>query len=321
MANEKSNTHEVDDGQVDLSFEEYEETTVNLPSEEKKETEEVAVEEPVKKEEEVKVAQESDEDEHDEVSKNVKKRIDRLTKKMREAERREQEAINYAKSVQAEAASMKSRLQTVDQGYMTEYGNRLNIEQTQTEQQIKDAMDRGDTDAVIKGQRKLAELAVSADRYKNVQRNREQQAPDPTQAQAPQPQTQQAQAPQPQAFEQPAPQAPDPKAEEWAAKNEWFGKDEAMTFAAFGIHKAMVENEGFDPKSDDYYDELDSRIKGKFPQEFNNGSGKKPVQNVAGNSRSRSRGRKTQVKLTQSQVAIANKLGVPLEAYAKYVKD
>ena len=288
MANEKSNTHEVDDGQVDLSFEEYEETTVNLPSEEKKETEEVAVEEPVKKEEEVKVAQESDEDEHDEVSKNVKKRIDRLTKKMREAERREQEAINYAKSVQAEAASMKSRLQTVDQGYMTEYGNRLNIEQTQTEQQIKDAMDRGDTDAVIKGQRKLAELAVSADRYKNVQRNREQQAPDPTQAQAPQPQTQQAQAPQPQAFEQPAPQAPDPKAEEWAAKNEWFGKDEAMTFAAFGIHKAMVENEGFDPKSDDYYDELDSRIRGKFPAEFDNGSGRKPVQNVAGNSRSRS---------------------------------
>ena len=321
MANEKSNTHEVDDGQVDLSFEEYEETTVNLPSEEKKETEEVAVEEPVKKEEEVKVAQESEEDEHDEVSKNVKKRIDRLTKKMREAERREQEAINYAKSVQAEAASMKSRLQTVDQGYMTEYGNRLNIEQTQTEQQIKDAMDRGDTDAVIKGQRKLAELAVSADRYKNVQRNREQQAPDQTQAHAPQPQAQQAQAPQPQAFEQPVQQAPDPKAEEWAAKNEWFGKDEAMTFAAFGIHKAMVENEGFDPKSDDYYDELDSRIRGKFPAEFDNGSGRKPVQNVAGNSRSRSRGRNKQVKLTQSQVAIAKKLGVPLEEYAKHVKN
>ena len=315
MAKEKSNTHEVEDGQVDLSFEEYEETTIDLDSNDKKEESVESKEEPVKAE--VKVETDvAEDDEHDEVSKNVKKRIDRLTKKMREAERREQEAINYAKSVQQESANIKQRLQTVDQGYMTEYGNRLNIEQTQTEAEIKDAMDRGDTDGVIKGQRKLAELAVSADSYKNVQRTREQQ---PQQAQP-----QQAQ-PQPQSFEQPQQvpqesQAPDPKAEEWASKNDWFGKDEAMTFAAFGIHKAMVENEGFDPKSDDYYDELDSRIRGKFPQEFNNGSGKKPVQNVAGNSRSRSRGRKTQVKLTPSQVAIAKKLGVPLEEYAKYVK-
>ena len=318
MAQEKSNTHEVEDGQVDLSFEEYEETTIDLDSNDKKEESVESKEEPVK--EEIKVETDvAEDDEHDEVSKNVKKRIDRLTKKMREAERREQEAINYAKSVQQESANIKQRLQTVDQGYMTEYGNRLNIEQTQTEAAIKEAMDRGDSDGVIKGQRKLAELAVSADRYKNVQRSKEQQVPDQPPAQP------QVQQPAPQSFEQPqqpqqAPQAPDPKAEEWAAKNDWFGKDEAMTFAAFGIHKAMVENEGFDPKSDDYYDELDSRIKGKFPQEFNNGSGKKPVQNVAGNSRSRSRGRNKQVKLTQSQVAIAKKLGVPLEEYAKYVK-
>ena len=317
MANEKSNTHEVEDGQVDLNFEEYEETTVDLPSEEKnkEEPEEEVKEEPPKQE--AKEQPQTSEDEHDQVSKNVQKRIDRLTKKMREAERREQDAIKYAQGVQKEAQELKNKLQTVDDGYMNEYGNRLEIEQKQVEAELKQAMASNDADAVIEKQRKLAQLAVSAETYNKAQRA-QQARQQQVQPQQPQPQ------PQPQVHPQqaqPAEQPPDPKAEEWASKNDWFGKDEAMTFAAFGIHKAMVENEGFDPKSDDYYDELDSRIRGKFPQEFNNGSGKKPVQNVAGNSRSRSRGRKTQVKLTQSQVAIANKLGVPLEAYAKYVKD
>tara|TARA_Y100000401_G_C8309943_1_gene219175 strand:+ start:281 stop:1234 length:954 start_codon:yes stop_codon:yes gene_type:complete len=317
MANEKSNTHEVEDGQVDLNFEEYEETTVDLPSEEKnkEEPEEEVKEEPPKQE--AKEQPQTSEDEHDQVSKNVQKRIDRLTKKMREAERREQDAIKYAQGVQKEAQELKNKLQTVDDGYMNEYGNRLEIEQKQVEAELKQAMASNDADAVIEKQRKLAQLAVSAETYNKAQRAQQarQQQVQPQQAQAqPQPQVQPQQA-------QPAEQPPDPKAEEWASKNDWFGKDEAMTFAAFGIHKGMVENEGFDPQSDDYYDELDSRIRAKFPQEFNNGSGKKPVQNVAGNSRSRSRGRKTQVKLTQSQVAIANKLGVPLEAYAKYVKD
>lgn len=319
MANEKSNTHEVEDGQVDLNFEEYEETTVDLPSEEKnkEEPEEEVKEEPPKQE--AKEQPQTSEDEHDQVSKNVQKRIDRLTKKMREAERREQDAIKYAQGVQKEAQELKNKLQTVDDGYMNEYGNRLEIEQKQVEAELKQAMASNDADAVIEKQRKLAQLAVSAETYNKAQRAQQarQQQVQPQQAEAqgqPQQQVQPQQA-------QPAEQPPDPKAEEWASKNDWFGKDEAMTFAAFGIHKGMVENEGFDPQSDDYYDELDSRIRAKFPQEFNNGSGKKPVQNVAGNSRSRSRGRKTQVKLTQSQVAIANKLGVPLEAYAKYVKD
>ena len=312
MAQEKSNTHEQEDNQVDLDFDEYEETTVTLASDEDKE----------KAEQEkagVEVSTETQEtssvegDEHADVSKSVQKRIDRLTKKMREAERRETEAVNYAKNVQSESQALKTKLQTVDKGYLTEYGNRLNIEQQQVEADIKNAMDRGDSDAMIKGQRKLTELAVSADRYKNVQRSREQE------------QEQQIAQPQPvpqQPIQQQAPpeQAPDPKAEKWASENDWFGKDEAMTFAAFGIHKAMVENEGFDPQSDDYYDELNGRIRGKFPQEFKNGSGRKPVQNVAGNSRSRSKGRSKKVVLTQSQVAIANKLGVPLEEYAKYVK-
>tara|TARA_R110000737_G_scaffold336768_1_gene356470 strand:+ start:99 stop:1037 length:939 start_codon:yes stop_codon:yes gene_type:complete len=312
MAQEKSNTHEQEDNQVDLDFDEYEETTVTLPSEKgKEESTEIDVSE--EKPEVTTSASEETEDEHTEVSRNVQKRIDRLTKKMREAERRETEAVNYAKNVQSESHALKSKLQTVDKGYLTEYGNRLNIEQQQVETDIKNAMDRGDSDAMIKGQRKLAELAVSADRYKNVQRTREQ----PQQQQPPpQPQQQQQQPPPP-----PVEQPPDPKAEKWASENNWFGKDEAMTFAAFGIHKAMVENEGFDPQSDDYYDELDGRIRGKFPQEFKNGSGRRPVQNVAGNNRSRSKGRSKKVVLTGSQVAIAKKLGVPLEEYAKYVKQ
>ena len=303
MATEKKQTHEPDDGQVDLSFEEYEETEVSVGGDEAE-----------KKEPAIEVSEEKD-DEHQEVSRNVQKRIDRLTKKMREAERREKEAINYAQNVQSESQQIKSRLQTVDKGYMNEYGTRLNIEQKQAEETLKKALDTGNTTAAVAAQRKLTQLAVSADRYTNIQNSRnaeEQQA----QAVAPQ------QPVQPVQQAPPAQQPPDPKAEEWAGKNNWFGKDEAMTFAAFGIHKGMVEKEGFDPQTDDYYDELDSRLRDKFPQEFNNGSDRRPVQNVAGNSRSRGKttGRSRKVKLTPSQVAIANKLGVPLEEYAKYVK-
>ena len=311
MATEKKQTHEPDDGQVDLSFNEYEETTVSVGGDEPetKEAKEPAIE-----------VSEEKEDEHQEVSRNVQKRIDRLTKKMREAERREKEAISYAQNVQNESEQIKSRLQTVDKGYMNEYGTRLNIEQKQAEDTLKKALDSGNTTAAVAAQRKLTQLAVSADRYTNIQNNRNVQEQQQQQVAAQQ-QQQQVQQPPPQP-PQPPEQPPDPKAEEWAGKNNWFGKDEAMTFAAFGIHKGMVEKEGFDPQSDDYYDELDSRLRDKFPQEFNNGSGKRPVQNVAGNSRSRGKtsGRSRRVKLTPSQVAIANKLGVPLEEYAKYVK-
>ena len=312
MATEKKQTHEPDDGQVDLSFDEYEETEILVGGDETEEKE-------AKKEPAIEVSEEKD-DEHQEVSRNVQKRIDRLTKKMREAERREKEAINYARNVQSESEQIKSRLQTVDKGYMNEYGTRLNIEQKQAEDTLKKALDSGNTTAAVAAQRKLTQLAVSADRYTNIQNNRNVQEQQQQQVAAQQ-QQQQVQQPPPQP-PQPPEQPPDPKAEEWAGKNNWFGKDEAMTFAAFGIHKGMVEKEGFDPQSDDYYDELDSRLRDKFPQEFNNGSGKRPVQNVAGNSRSRGKtsGRSRRVKLTPSQVAIANKLGVPLEEYAKYVK-
>ena len=320
MAKEKKQTHEPDDGQVDLRFDEYEETEISVGGDDSDEKE---VKEEVKEEPVIEVSEEkaASDDEHEEYSTSVQKRIDRLTKKMREAERREKEAISYAQNVQNESEQIKSRLQTVDQGYMTEYGNRLNIEQKQVENTLKEAMEKGDTDAAVAAQRKLTQLAVSADRYTSVQNNRKQQQAQVTPQQQVAVMNQENRQQQP-VQQQPVEQPPDPKAEQWAEKNNWFGKDEAMTFAAFGIHKGMVEKEGFDPQSDDYYDELDSRIRAKFPQEFNNGSGKRPVQNVAGNSRSRGKtsGRSRKVKLTPSQVAIANKLGVPLEEYAKYVK-
>ena len=158
------NEHKPEDGQVDLEFDEYEETTVELPSAEKEEKEEVEVEVEEKQE-----ASES-EDEHEKVSKNAERRIGRLTKKMREAERREQEAINYAKNVQAEAAQLKQKLQTVDHGYMNEYGNRLDIEQKQVENELKQAMQANDADKVVELQRKVAQLAVSAENYTKAQR-------------------------------------------------------------------------------------------------------------------------------------------------------
>ena len=168
MATEKKQTHEPDDGQVDLSFDEYEETEILVGGDETEEKE-------AKKEPAIEVSEEKD-DEHQEVSRNVQKRIDRLTKKMREAERREKEAISYAQNVQNESEQIKSRLQTVDKGYMNEYGTRLNIEQKQAEETLKKALDSGNTTAAVAAQRKLTQLAVSADRYTNVQNNRNQQA-------------------------------------------------------------------------------------------------------------------------------------------------
>jgi hypothetical protein len=255
------------------------------------------------------------EDEHEEYSQSVKKRIDRLTKKMREAERQREEALKYAQSVQSETETLRQRVQALDQGYMTEYGSRLSMEQQQVESELKRAVEMGDSDATVAAQRKMTQLAVASDRYETTKQAQERALRE---------RQQRAQQPQPQQFEQraqPAVRAPDPKAEDWASKNEWFGSDEAMTFAAFGVHKRLVEDEGFDPTSDEYYSELDNRIRKEFPHKFKDSTGKRPVQNVAGSARgSTGRTGRKQVKLTPSQVAIAKKLGVPLEEYAKYVK-
>ena len=249
-------------------------------------------------------------DQFEQAESATQSRINRLTKKMREAERRENEASNYAKQVQAEANSLKQRMSSLDNSYVNEYTTRVETQLAQTEKEMARAMELGDTQAAVEAQRKLTSLSIENDRASQakMQQERQKEAASQQQQQQAQPQQQQM-------------RRPDRKAEDWAEKNEWFGQDEAMTFAAFGIHKKLVEEEGFDPQSDDYYNELDQRISEKFRTPANNTS-RRPAQTVAGVSRSTS-GRSTgkKVRLTPSQVAIAKKLGVPLSEYAKYVKD
>ena len=242
---------------------------------------------------------------------STQKRIDRLTKKMREAERREQEAIKYAQAVQSEAQTLKQRMSSLDTNYVNEYTSRVNTQIEQAESSLARAIEIGDSKATVEAQRTLTNLAIQQDRANQAKAQQErvaQQKEEPQQQAAPQ---------------QPAPTAPkrpDPKAETWAMKNSWFGQDEAMTYAAFGIHKKLVEEEGFDPTTDDYYTELDRRISSKFVNAGNTAN-KRPAQTVVGASRTSTGRSGKKVRLTPSQVAIAKKLGVPLEEYAKYVKE
>jgi len=256
--------------------------------------------------------QASEDDNFDKAENATQKRIDRLTKKMREAERQREEALKYAQGVQAEAQQLKQRMDTLDSNYVNEYSSRVESQIASAEEKLAKAIEMGDTNGVIEAQRAITRLAIENDR---AQQAKVQQARYAQQMQA----QQQAAVQQPMPQQQP--RRPDPKAEQWAQRNTWFGEDEAMTYAAFGIHKKLVEDEGFDPQSNDYYNELDRRMQTEFPHKLNGGS-KRPAQTVASVSRStsgRSSGKK--VRLTPSQVAIAKKLGVPLEEYAKYVKE
>ena len=236
---------------------------------------------------------------------------------MREAERREKAALHYAENVKGESEQLRSRMQTLDEGYLSEYTNRVDAEEGSAEQKLRDALNSGDAEAIIEAQKKLSEVTVSRERIRQAkveQENYQKQVEAYNQ--------QQQQAPPQPAAPAPAKQ-PDPKAEKWAQKNEWFGSDDAMTYAAFGIHKKMVEEESFDTNTDEYYNELDKRMREEFPHKLTNGEApKKPAQTVASVSRNTpSKGRGKKVRLTSSQVAIAKKLGVPLEEYAKYVKE
>jgi len=253
------------------------------------------------------------EDQFEKAESNTQKRIDRLTKKMREAERQKDEALRYAQGVQAEAAQLKDRMNAMDTNYVNEYSNRVTSEMSTAEGELARAIEIGDTNGVVEAQRKITRLAIENDRAEQAKAQQQRYA---QQAQA------QAQTQVQQPMPQQQPRRPDPKAESWAQRNEWFGTDEAMTYAAFGVHKKLVENEGFDPQSDEYYSELDKRMQSEFPHKLKNGESRRPAQTVASVSRSssgRSSGKK--VRLTPSQVAIAKKLGVPLEEYAKYVKE
>ena len=252
---------------------------------------------------------ESSGEEHESYSKNVKKRIDKLTKKAREAERQQEAAINYAKNIQAENNSLKHRVQNLDQGYVAEYGDRVATQTDSLSRDLETAIATNDTSAQVELNRKLAQLAIEEERVRTAKQQQAQQAQQAQQMQQPQP------------MQQASPVRADPKAEEWASRNDWFGEDEAMTFAAFGIHKKLVEEEGFDTESPSYYDEVDLRLREAFPHKFNGGSShtesRRPQQSVASATRTGSSGRKT-VRLSPSEVAIAKKLGVPLDQYAKH---
>ena len=266
---------------------------------------------------ETEVVKTATEGEMDDYGKKVQSRIDKLTKRVRESERREQAAVQYAQGVQAEAETLKQKARTLDAGYVGEFASRVEAETVDAKQALKVAIETGDPEAQANAQQRLARLAIEGERVKSTQAQRERlkkemeaRGVDPNQPQMPrQPQPQQA----------PPPPPPDPKAEDWAEKNEWFGQDEPMTLTSFSIHRKLME-EGFDPASDMYYNEIDKRMKETFPHKFEQVS--TPNQTVASVIRGGQVGaRKGTVRLTPSQVAIAKKLGVPLSEYAKYVKE
>jgi hypothetical protein len=254
-------------------------------------------------------------DEREEYSKDVQKRIDRMTYKIREAERREKEALEFAKKIKQEKDDLQVKFDKVDDGYVNEFSTRVKSELETAKVALANAVAKGDINAQVEANQNLARLAIEEERIKatEAQRKAYEESLKNTGQIGDQPVQNNVQPPK-----------PDPKAEAWAERNEWFGKDEAMTYASFGIHKKLVEEEGFNPSSDEYYEEIDKRLRNEFPQKFNDGGevqgGKQPAQTVASANRTTTTGRKT-VRLTPSQVAIAKKLGVPLEEYAKYVKE
>ena len=257
-------------------------------------------------------------EELDDYSKRVQKRIKTLTDKYRTEERDREEAVRFAQTVKQENDKLKERLTSLDKGYLNEYGTRLESQLATAKQIYREAHEAGDVDKMFEAQSALSKISIEQERYRLAKQRQDQtkmqKAPveGGTQVQANAPV---AKAPPPKA---------DPKAESWAQKNEWFGQDEVMTYAAFGIHRKLVEEEGFDPQADEYYSEIDKRMRTEFPQRFNagrkNGGSARVASADTSASRTTKTGRRT-VKLSPSQIAIAKKLGVPLEEYAKYVKD
>ena len=253
--------------------------------------------------------------EHEEYSNKVKKRIEKMTAKLRESERREQAALEYAKQVQANLQQMQAKVYNLDQGYLTESKGRIDSQISIAEANLQNAVEQNDGRAVVEAQKLLSQLMIQQDQLNRVAAQRPKVQP-----QAPQ------QAYQQPVYQQPpqqAPRGPDEKAEQWAEENEWFGSDEVMTNGTFAIHN-QLEREGFDLSSDEYYDELNRRVRKEFPHKF-----RKPQVNtnvdapgIAPATRGLSvsqTGRRT-IKLTPSEVAMAKRIGVPLEEYAKYVR-
>ena len=251
-----------------------------------------------------------DKDELKEYSEGVQKRIAKLTRKMREAERQREEAVTYAQTVTYQKNNAEKRLSRLDKSYVSEFENRVTTSLAAAKLALKNAIESQDVEAQIAAQQQLATLSVENARIAAM-KTEEVEAPVQKQVNI---------APQQNNIPNNLPS--DPKAEVWASSNSWFGNDTAMTYTAFDIHKKLVEEEGYDPKSDEYYEEVDSRIRLEFPHKFDKVEGSttervKPTQAVASANRSARTGRKKTVRLSPSQVAIAKRIGVPLEEYAK----
>jgi len=250
----------------------------------------------------------------EEYSKGVQGRIAKLTRKMREAERREKAALDYAKAVDEKRIQLESRFKKSDSEYLKKLESNVNLGLDSAKRELATAIETGDAKSQVDINKRIAELSFENARLQEKKQNAESMAKE-----TPVKLSDGGKLPEQTPSELPE---PDPRAEDWASNNTWFGQDRAMTFTAFEIHKDLVEKEGFDPKSNEYYSEIDKRIRVDFPSKFGNNEKQttsKPVQSVASANRSVKPGRKT-VRLTSSQVAIAKKLGVPLEEYAKQLK-
>ena len=265
---------------------------------------------------EVEKKEEKQEDEKlEDYSKGVQSRIAKLTRKMREAERREKAALEYAKAVEEKRQTTETKFSKVNDDYVKQFENRVKDGLDSAQKSLAIAIENSDAAAQIEAQKKIAALSIDEARLNAL---KEQQSTTTKEVSAPKLSDANT---LPESTPQSLP-TPDPKAEDWASNNSWFGKDRAMTFTAFEIHKDLVEREGFDPQTDEYYTEVDKRIKLEFPHKFDTKETQtsKPTQNVASVKRSAVRQGKQTVRLTSSQVAIAKKLGVPLEEYAKQIK-
>jgi hypothetical protein len=263
----------------------------------------------------VKEEPKEDDSKLEEYSKGVQARIAKLTRKMREAERREQAALDYAKGVEESRKQLESKFKKTDSDYVKKFETSIQTGLEAAQKELAAAIDSGDSKAQVEANKRIATLAFENAKLEQIKQSQEEKKEEKP--------TNLSQGGDVNVPRKDDPINPDPRAEAWASKNPWFGTDRAMTYTAFEIHKDLTEKEGFDPSSDEYYAEVDKRIRVDFPHKFGKNEDKQstaPVQTVASATRSVKPGRKT-VKLTSSQVAIAKKLGVPLEEYAKQLKN
>jgi hypothetical protein len=311
MQEEEKKTVDIDDSgpATDVEVKEEKETVETVePVEEKQEQEKVEekVEETVEEKQETKPEEKK---ELEEYSEGVQKRIAKLTKKWREAERQKEAALDYAKGVQAEHSQLRTKFSKLEPNYVKALENKVTSGLEAAKARMTTAREAGDISAEVEAQKSIAQLGVEEARL-NALKDRQAQDKE-REVKTPSLQDTVGRTP-----------PPDPKAESWAEKNEWFGKDSAMTYTAFDYHKKLTEQEGFDPNSAEYYAEIDKRMRLDFPHKFGRTESQdstKLTQTVASAKRSVKPSRRT-VRLTSSQVAIAKKLGVPLEEYAKQLK-